>query len=261
MSEQCPPFATKDELQELRDQLNEAFAQKEGGGKDEIFKAGAPLAGGLIQGAGTVRHTQYALQAAHDFAGKAWKATKADKVIYLLGTVASLHNAAMLSQNVAQSLGDTATAGLSLFNITAPGGETIDVNAVIGGTVRSKLESIFGTAVLNTASATWLKINRIHQAIGATVNAIQGTKNALLEADEITGGNVARIGNALMEQGVIEDDTYDYMNDEPDYQTPLMRATFDASGSSVNMDVIGVIYPRIYRHIQRSFGITNSGES
>lgn len=47
-------LATKAELQELRNQLNEAFGQKEGGGKDEVFKAGAPLAGGLIQGAGTV---------------------------------------------------------------------------------------------------------------------------------------------------------------------------------------------------------------
>ena len=156
-----------------------------------------------------------------NFVNKAWRATGADKIMNTISAVASLHNAAMLSQNAAQSIGDVATNALSLLNIKGFDGEPIDVNSAVGGLIKNKLAAVFGEANLNAASAAWLRLNRIHQAISSTVYAIQGTKNALLEADEITGGHVAKIGNALQEQGIIEDDTYDWMNPEPDYQQPF----------------------------------------
>ena len=127
----------------------------------------------------------------------------------------------MLSQNAAQSIGDVASNALSLFGIKDGEGNAIDVNAAIGGAIKDKLVSIFGAANLDAASAAWLKLNRIHQAVSMTVYSIQGTKNALLEADEITGGHIAKVGNALQEQGIIEEDTYDWMNPEPDYQQPF----------------------------------------
>ena len=152
---------------------------------------------------------------------KAWKATGADKVLNTVSAIASLHNAAMLSQNAAQSIGDVATNAFSLFGIKDFDGNPIDVNSAIGGAISNKLTSIFGAANLDAASKAWLKLNRIHQAVSMTVYSIQGTKNALLEADEVTGGHIAKIGNALQEQGLIEDDTYDWMNPEPVYQQPF----------------------------------------
>ena len=49
----CPDYATKEELQELRDQLNEVLGKQEGGGAQKIFEAGAPIAGGLVQAGAT----------------------------------------------------------------------------------------------------------------------------------------------------------------------------------------------------------------
>ena len=54
-----------------------------------------------------------------------------------------------------------------------------------------------------------------------TINAIQGTKDALLEADEVTGGWVAKIGNSLQEQGVVDEDSYDWMHEQPEYRATL----------------------------------------
>lgn len=170
---------------------------------------------------GIVDNAKHGLAAIQNFASTAWKASGADKVVQTVSAVASLHNAAMLSQNAAQSVGDVITNGLSLFNIKGFDGQPIDVNAAVGGAIRNKLVSVFGETNLNAASEAWLRLNRIHQAVSSTVYAIQGTKNALLEADEITGGHIAKIGNALQEQGMVEDDTYDWMNPEPDYQQPF----------------------------------------
>ena len=125
----------------------------------------------------------------------------------------------MLGQNAAVSLGDTVTAGANFFNIKNFEGEPLDVNAGIGKSARSLLISIFGASNLNAASETWRKLNRIHQATASVVNSIQGTKNALLEADEITGGNVAKLANTLLTEGQVEADAYELMNEQPDYQT------------------------------------------
>ena len=61
----CSELATKAELQELRDQLNSWLGEKEDGGSEKIFIAGA---GGLIT-AGLVADT--ALQATKDRAKEA----------------------------------------------------------------------------------------------------------------------------------------------------------------------------------------------
>lgn len=168
-----------------------------------------------------ISNAQTGLKATSEFVQKAWKATKADKVLATIGTATSLHNAAMLSQNAAQSIGDVATSALNLFNIKGFDGNPVDVNEAIGGFISNKLTAIFGATNLNAASEAWLKLNRIHQAASSMVYALQGTKNVLLEADEITGGHVAKIGNALQEQELIEPDTYDWMNPQPDYQQPF----------------------------------------
>ena len=168
-----------------------------------------------------IRHGTYGLENIQKFAQKAWETTGASKVLNLMGNVAALHNAAMLSQDALQSMGDVANSALNFFGIKSFDGTPIDVNEAIGGTIKDKLTSLFGASNLNSISDFWLSVNRIHQAVGSVSCAIQGTKNALLEADEITGGHIAEIGNALQEQGLVEEDTYDWMNTSPDYRQPF----------------------------------------
>lgn len=153
------------------------------------------------------------------FMKKAWNSTLVDKAINGATLIAALHNAAQLSQNVAVSLGDTATAAMQGLGIKDSEGLPIDVNAIVGSRIRTYLTSIFGAGNLNAASESWKKLNRIHQASASIVNSIQGTKNALLEADEITGGNLAKLANTLLTEGQVEADAYELMNEQPDYQT------------------------------------------
>ena len=127
----------------------------------------------------------------------------------------------MLSQNAAQSIGDVITNGMSLFNVKGFDGEPLDINSAVGGAIKNKLNTIFGESNLKTASDIWMRLNRIHMAVSSVVYSVQGAKNAILEADEITGGHVAKIGNALQDQGIIEDETFDWMNPNPNYQEPF----------------------------------------
>jgi|GEM_PF-5329478 len=166
-----------------------------------------------------VFNPNFGLAKIFNFVETAWKTTGADKAIGALTLFTSLHNAAMLGQNAAVSLGDTVSAGANFFNIKGFDGEPLDVNAGISKNVKALLISIFGEANLNAASETWKKLNRIHQATASVVNSIQGTKNALLEADEITGGNVAKLANTFLLEGQIQDDAFELMNERPDYQT------------------------------------------
>lgn len=171
---------------------------------------------------GIVSHAKHGLQASYNFAQKAWSTLPIDKAMQGITLVASVHNAAMLSQNAAYSLGDAASQALQLFGIKNPvTGEAIDVNQVLGRTVKNTIERLLGAEAFAAATETWLKVNRIHQAAGATCCAIVGTRNALLEADEITGGNVAKLANSLQSQGVLEDDSFRYMDETPDYKTPF----------------------------------------
>jgi hypothetical protein len=165
-----------------------------------------------------VTNAKYGLEKIQGFAETAWKATHADKILNVISTMAALHNAAMLSQNVGQSLAEAANSGLSLFGVKNSQGQAVDVGQAIGSSIKAKITQIVGASGYNSLSQAWLKLNRIHQAVGATVSAIHGTKNALLEADEITGSHVAQIGNSLRDQGLVEDNSYEWMNDKPDYK-------------------------------------------
>jgi len=48
--------------------------------------------------------------------------------------------------------------------------------------------------------------------------------HTIIEAQEIVGGWVAKIGNGLTHDGVVNDDTIDWMPERPDFKNPFFRA-------------------------------------
>jgi hypothetical protein len=49
-------------------------------------------------------------------------------------------------------------------------------------------------------------------------------QHTMIEAQEIVGGWVAKIGNGLTQDGVVSDNTIDWMPERPDFKNPFFRA-------------------------------------
>ena len=142
---------------------------------------------------------------------KAWEVARIDKIINMANLLVATHNAAMLSRNLGETIGEVVNQGLNLLNIKDAEGNAIDVNAIVGNTVKGLMESLVPLDIRTNVSATWLKVNRIHTAAVSLASAITATKNAFLEVQEITADWVAKIGNTVQEQGIVEEDSYPWM--------------------------------------------------
>jgi len=46
----------------------------------------------------------------------------------------------------------------------------------------------------------------------------------MIEAQEVLGGWVAKIGNGLSRDGIVNDDSIDWMPERPDFKNPFFRA-------------------------------------
>ncbi|NJM88291.1 MAG: hypothetical protein HC847_15115 [Hydrococcus sp. RU_2_2] len=57
------------------------------------------------------------LSALNELSKKAWRATRMDKILNALNTILLIHNAAMLSNNLAQTLGEVTSQLLHTINI------------------------------------------------------------------------------------------------------------------------------------------------
>lgn len=167
-----------------------------------------------------VRSTKYGLEVIQDFAQKAWDFTKADKIIAVANLMASTHNAAMLSRNLGETLGDVTTQGLAFFKVKAPDGSAIDVNEVIGNSIENFLKGVVGEQVYTDSVAKWRSFNRILTAASGVVYAIRGIQDAFLSAQEVVGGWIAKIGNGMQDQGMFEDNTFPWMNPNPNFKNP-----------------------------------------
>lgn len=167
-----------------------------------------------------VRSTKYGLEVIQDFAQEAWDFTKADKIIAVANLMASTHNAAMLSRNLGETLGDVTTQGLAFFKVKAPDGSAIDVNEVIGNSIENFLKGVVGEQVYTDSVAKWRSFNRILTAASGVVYAIRGIQDAFLSAQEVVGGWIAKIGNGMQDQGMFEDNTFPWMNPNPNFKNP-----------------------------------------
>lgn len=168
-----------------------------------------------------VNSSTFGLEAISNFAQKAWSNTKLDKVLNVLNTVLALHNALMLSRNLAQTLGDVATQALQFLNIKDADGETIDVNSFIGNTINTWITNLVGAEKYATIQETWINLNRIMVAAQGIVYAVQGIKFAVLEAIETVGNWTAKIGNNMMIQGLLEERSFPWMNENINFKNPF----------------------------------------
>ncbi len=157
------------------------------------------------------------------FLTTAWKTTRADKALNAIGTLFTIHNAAMLSRSLGQSFGDLASQTLSVFNIKNENDEAIDVNDAIGNTIEGLLTSILGAEIYNGLKDSFNKANRIIGTASAAINAVRSIGDSVSALAELGAERTGKIGNALKKAGIVEDRAYEWMSENVNSSNAVKR--------------------------------------
>jgi hypothetical protein len=158
-----------------------------------------------------VTNAKYGLEKIQGFAEKAWKATHADKVMNALTLVASLHNAAMLSRNLGETLGELTSQALATIGIKDSENNPLNINAAIGKSINSLMTSILGAEVYQGVKETWNKSSRIISSASQIVWTVRSIADSTREVTEWTAENTGKIGNALKKFRVVGENAYKWM--------------------------------------------------
>ena len=161
------------------------------------------------------------VNATQNFLNTAWQSTTVQKGLTAMNTILLVHNASMLSRDLAGSVGDLSSMVLNGVGITDFEGNPIDVNNAVGSVFTSVAQTAIGAENYLALQKSLAASNRIIQAANGTISALQNMKNASLEGLEIVGSWTATIGNSLQEQGILESNSFPWMDQELDLKTPL----------------------------------------
>jgi hypothetical protein len=171
-------------------------------------KLGAKLPNGGLSG-----FLQNFLKRFDDFA----KWMHLDRILNVLIWWQTLHNAAMLSNNVVSTLAQSMSNVLSFLGIKDVEGNAIDIGSVVGKAYTEMLKSALGETTYNNLNKTWNAANRIYQSAANILGAIQSIHSTILSVLEILGAKVARLANALKAAGQVFENAYEWMNPQPNY--------------------------------------------
>lgn len=151
------------------------------------------------------------LQTMQAFAEKAWKNTHLDKVINLLTLVTVLHNAAMMSRNVGETLGYLVSNSLAVIGVKDEDGSDLDISGMIGSGISDFIKSVVGADVYDDVRTSWQKANRVLQAGSNIIWTLRNINDAKADILEWTAENTGKIGNALKRYGVVGERAYPWM--------------------------------------------------
>jgi hypothetical protein len=136
-----------------------------------------------------------------------WSVT--DRVLNTLGTMASIHNAAMLSNSIV----DTLFVGLdTALNLAKDDDDKqIDTKAVVGATLDKWVQSLIGVKTWTEVKTKFAKFNRIYQAGTNLFSNVRSLFDSSFQLAETTAENTGKIGNALRSNGVVDNNAYTAM--------------------------------------------------
>lgn len=144
--------------------------------------------------------------------GGLWNNGLVSKAMEYITMVTVIHNAAMLSRGIGDTLGTALDQGLQAFgaqlSMKDKDGVVTGVNAVIGKTFENFIESIIGEANYTALSETWAKANRIYQAGVNLLSNVQSIIDSTTAVAELTSNRVATLMNSLRNTGMVREDAY-----------------------------------------------------
>ena len=139
------------------------------------------------------------------------KRLKLPEIINALTLIVTLHNAAMLSRNLLETLGDILSTGMALIGLKDEEGRPHDVNAIIGKSLTDFIEGILGEEVFADLVKKWKAANRTYQAASNVISSVRSATDSLRGIAEFAAENTGKIGNALKKAGVIFEDAFNWL--------------------------------------------------
>lgn len=169
------------------------------------------------------------IQFVQSFAAKAWETTRLGKVIELMTLVSVVHNSAMLSRSVGQTIGDLTSNMLAAVGLRDENGTALDINELVGDSVEDFLQSVVGEEVYTDVSTFWQKASRIVSSASMIVYTVRGLHDTSKDVMEWTAENTGKIGNALKRWGVVGERAYPWMSErvkaQDAYRLKFQRVT------------------------------------
>jgi len=157
------------------------------------------------------------------FTKTAWENTRIQKLINWLTLVGVLHNAAMLSRNVGETLGDLTSNMLAAVGIKDETGSQLDINELVGASVETFVKGVVGESVYDDVSTAWHKASRIVSSAAMIVYTVRSIHDTSKDVMEWSAENIGKIGNALKRWGVVGERSYPWMAERIQAQDAYRR--------------------------------------
>ena len=126
-----------------------------------------------------------------------------------------LHNAAMLSRDVGETLGTVVDNAINLSGqkLKDKDGGDVDFSSWVGTNIRAVIIQVIGVDKYVQLALQWQKASTIYHSAMAVVNTTQSMLDPISGAVEYGMENVSRIGNGLREDGVVSENSYKAMDE------------------------------------------------
>jgi hypothetical protein len=154
------------------------------------------------------------------------KNTKISKVMHMVSMATTIHNAMMLSRDLAETLGNvTGMIFTAVGRMSGAVGESdfVNVNEILGGEFNKFMEGVLGKELWSGTKESWLKASRIYQSGANIVNSIRDIADSTRDIAEFTANNVSKIGNAMRKFRVVGWDAYGTMDEDARAKSKFFR--------------------------------------
>lgn len=128
----------------------------------------------------------------------------------------NIHNALMLSRDLGESLIAMIESVGTAIGIKDMDGNPLNVSAYLSNSFEQLLKQTVGEENYNQLSRKFAQLNRIYQAGANMVDTVNSLIDDARNITETTLENTGKIGNALLESGVIIENSYAPMQTEFD---------------------------------------------
>ena len=145
-----------------------------------------------------------------DLIGRLWNNSLVDKAMQYITMITVIHNAAMLSRGIGDTLGSALDSGLQALGlqIKDKDGNAQGVTQIIGKSFEDLIKGIIGADNYTALTNTWLQANRVYQAGINLLSNIQNILDSTTAVAELTSNRVATLMNSLRNAGVVREDAY-----------------------------------------------------
>jgi hypothetical protein len=141
--------------------------------------------------------------------------TVIDRTLAVMNLATNIHNAAMLTRDIGETLGSVVdnVIGLTGLRFTNSEGAQVQFTDLLSSNFRAFLVSVLGAENYVSLVLQWQKANTIYHSAMGVLNTTQSMLDPISSAVEYGMENVSKIGNSLKEDGVVSENAYPAMDE------------------------------------------------